>query len=168
MKNLKDLSIVNYKSFKGHDGMRGINAEIKYKGKKIASVYDDARGGEWDYDVLGYGTPKYDTNKQLFQELLNDVSGLDKVECYGTSLDPSLDYLIEELCNQKDMDKDVKKGILIKANHGYDIVQWKIQLPTLIKKYKNGLSVIQKAYDEHKDNDIVLNKDYLKSIGVNV
>jgi hypothetical protein len=32
-----DIKLVNYKTFRGHDGMRGINADIVYKGQKIAT-----------------------------------------------------------------------------------------------------------------------------------
>lgn len=168
MSTLKSLQIVNYKPFKGHDSMRGINAEIKYKGKKIASVYDDARGGEWEYNVLGYGTPKYQENKKLFNQLLEDVSKLPKVKTQDFELDPCLDFLIEDLCNEKDMIKDSKKGLLIKTNWGYDIVKWKVQIPTLIKKYKNGLEVVQKTYDKYSKTETILNVDYLKSIGIKV
>lgn len=163
---IKTLSIVNYKSFKGHDGMRGINADIKYKGKKIASVYDDAYGGEWRYTVLGYGTPKYAENQALYNQLLEEVKTLDKVKTDNFELDPCLDFLIEDMCNQKDMLKDAKKGILIKTNWGYDIIQWKVQIPTLIKKYRNGLEVIQKEYDKQKANNTILNTEYLEKIGI--
>ena len=165
---IKTLSIVNYKTFKGHDGMRGINAEIKYKGKKIASVYDDARGAEYQYSVLGYGTPKYTENKALFNQLLKEVKTLDKVKTLDFELDPCLDFLIDDMCNEKDMAKDAKKGLLIKTNWGYEILQWNVQIPTLIKKYRNGLEVVQKEYDKQKSTKTILNTKYLESIGITI
>jgi hypothetical protein len=163
---IKTLSIVNYKTFAGHDGMRGFNAEIKYKGKKIASVYDDAWGGPYNFTVLGYGTDKYDKNKELYNQLLEEVKGLDKTIYDGLELDPSLESLIAELCSEKDMLKDTKKGILIKTNFGYNIFKWKVQIPTLIKKYSNGLEIVQAEYDKLKTKEVILNKEYLASVGV--
>lgn len=159
---MKNVGLVNYKTFKGHDGMRGINADIVYNGRKIASVYDDARGGCFEYNILGkFDTKEYAENKVLFAEMqaehkINPHSG-------------DLDCFISDLCSELDRKKDENKGILVKSNYGYEVIGFNVIIPTAIKRYSNALSELQKIYDEKvKANKVVLNKDYLKSQGIKV
>ena len=49
MDNMKPRLIVkNIKTFNGHDGV-GLDATLYFDGKKVCSVFDDARGGEVEY-----------------------------------------------------------------------------------------------------------------------
>lgn len=165
------LTLVNYKTFAGHDGMLGFNADLKYKGVKIAHAYDDAWGGSYRVDVLGeFDSKEREENEKLFKELLADVG--ENYECdYDFKNRPSphtlLEFLIADLTNELDRKKDDKKGILIKHGAGYLIHGWNVQIPTLIKKYRNGREVVQKAYNKLKsDGKEVLNTEYLQSVGV--
>jgi len=145
MKNTKakGYGIKSLKFHKGHDGMDGFNCVLYKDGKKYAECYDDARGGEIEIHFLGehigYGKPYRD-----------------------------LEIIISDLVDQERMKKDFKKGILVKSEFGYRIMEWNVQLPTLIKKYNNGLEVIQKEYTRLSKNETILNTEYLSSIGVNV
>jgi hypothetical protein len=51
LKIAKDLGITlkNLKSFPGHDGMDGMDADICINGKKMLHVYDSANGGCFEY-----------------------------------------------------------------------------------------------------------------------
>lgn len=169
---MKNVELKNYKTFKGHDGMRGINADIVYKGRKIASVYDDARGGCFEYNVIGkYDTKEYAENKVLFNELMAEVKQLPKEYHEGLKehLAPNLDSVISDLCSNLDRKKDENKGILVKSNYGYEVIGFNVIIPTAIKRYSNALSELQKIYDEKvKANKVILNKEYLKSQGIKV
>jgi len=167
---MKNLALKNYKTFKGHDGMRGINADIHYNGKKIATVYDDAMGGEFDYNIIGkYDSNGYAENKKSFNNLLEEIKKLPPISFMGSSLPQDLDMVITDLCSILDQKKDEKKGVLTKCNGGYEIVGFKVSIPTAIKKYGNGLTEIQKVYDKAvEEGKEVLNKEYLKSQGIKI
>ena len=173
-----DLKIVNYKEFAGHDGIPGYNVDLVYKGKKIAHAYDDAWGGEVQITPLGKVVKTADsyepslelkTNRGLLKELENEISALPNRESkhFEDGYKENLDCLIEDLINAKQIEKDFKKGIVCKHPHGHETFGWKIQLPTFIEKYKNGLQEVQKYYDELKaEGKEILNGEYLASIGV--
>lgn len=170
MKNF-GLTLVNYKEFEGHDGMPGFNADLVYKGKKIAHVYDDAWGGPYQVDVLGvYDSKEREGNKKLLDELLADIDAnyvLEEKWDKRPDKHSLLEFLIGDLTNELDRKKDEKKGIIVKHGSGYQIYGWNVQIPTLLKKYKNGLDVVQKYYDEIKaKGKEILNTEYLQSIGV--
>jgi hypothetical protein len=166
------VTLVNYKEFAGHDGMPGFNVDIKYKGKKIAHAYDDAWGGPTDIHAIGLAdTTERKVNEKLLKELLDDVGANYEYESEYSDKRPSaytlLEFLVSDLVDELTRKKDDKKGILIKHGAGYLIHQWSVQIPTLIKRYRNGLEVIQKDYDKLKaDGKEILNTEYLKSVGV--
>ena len=134
--------IKSLKFHKGHDGMDGFNCNLYKDGKKYAICYDDARGGEIEIgffgEHIGWGKPYQD-----------------------------LEIIISELVEQEGMKKDVKKGIIVKREFGYAILEFNVQIPTLLKKYSNGLEVLQKTYSKAvKEKENILNLDYLQSVGV--
>ena len=165
------VTLVNYKTFAGHDGMLGFNADIKYKGRKIAHAYDDAWGGPYRVNVLGeIGSAERDLNKSILNDLLLNLEEnyvLDEKWNKRPDKNTLLEFLIADLTNELDRKKDDKKGILIKHGAGYLIHGWNVQIPTLIKKYRNGREVVQKAYNKLKsEGKEILNTEYLQSIGV--
>lgn len=166
--NSIDIKLVKYSTFRGHDGMRGINATIVYKGKQIATVYDDAYGGCFQYTTLGkFDTPERDENSKLFDQLIEEVKSLPPRKTEFGELPEDLDCIVSDLASALDRKKDEKKGVLIKHFGGYNIVGYNVTIPTLLKKYSDGLDCIQQIYNEEiaKGSEI-LNKDYLKSVGV--
>lgn len=171
----KDLKIVNYKEFPGHDGVPGFNLELKYKGKKILRIFDAAYGGEYEINVIGeivrnkdgkyVDSPIREDNNALYNELKDRIKQLPKDEKYD--LEEKLEYLVDELIDELRVEKDSKKGIVCKISYGHKIYGFKVQLPTLVKKYNNGLELVQQYYDELKaDGQEILNTKYLASIGV--
>ena len=169
---MKTLKLINYKTHRGHDGCNGFNADIVYKGVKIAHVYDSAYGGCYEYNALaskGYDDPKYKENRKMLDALMSKAKQLPKVQTEYGELDNDLDLVISELINQLNIKKDEKKGVLVKSTRhsGWEIVGFKTSIPTTIKKWSDGLDAIQKIYDEQKKEDAkILNKEYLQTVGV--
>ena len=171
---LKDLKLVNHKNFKGHEGMQGLNADIVYKGQKILHVYDDARGGEFEYTTLGYDTPKWDSNKALVKELEGRI---DKLPMDNTRYDfefkVNLDTVVGDLEQVLSLKKDEKKGIVFHEKDkkwSVQIMGYSVQIPTLLKDSKNKdhyISELQKDLDKLiKKDAVILNKEYLQSVGL--
>lgn len=131
-------SVKSVKFFDTPDG-GGFNCTLYKDGKKVAHVHDAGWGGSLHYDCMnGWDFGTYD-----------------------------FDQVVYDLVEESRRKKDVKKGIMVKVSCGYQIVHYPYTIPTMIKKYSNGLALIQKAYNEAKDNgEEVLNKDYLQSVGV--
>ena len=155
-----NVKLVNYKTHKGHDGMRGLNAEIVYNGKKIATVHDDAYGGEFEYHAIGSNSGERIENNKLLNELYELTKGYDGK--YS-----NLDSLVCELATELDRKKDEQKGVLVKTNYGYDTQGFNVSIPTLIKKYSDGLEALQGVYDEVKAaGKEILNTAYLEKVGV--
>lgn len=138
--NTMNYSIKSVKFFDARNG-EGFNCTLFENGKKVAYVRDEGRGGCLHYDCLnGWNFGSY-----------------------------TFDEVVFNLIDQHRQKKEEKKGILVKREFGYAILQWGVTIPTLLKKYSNGLEVIQNAYDKAiKEGQEVLNKGYLASIGVNV
>ena len=136
-----NYSIKSVKRFDTPDG-GGFNCTLYADGKKVAYVYDEGRGGCLFYDWL--------IGKRIDNE-------------------HDLDVTIYNLFDEWSRKKDEKRGIQLKRDFGYVTIEWRVQLPTLLKKYSNGLEAVQKKYDEVKgQGEEVLNTAYLASIGVNI
>lgn len=138
--NTMNYSVKSVKFFDTPDG-GGFNCTLFQNGKKVAYVYDEGRGGSLFYDCLN----GWDFGSYTFDEV------------------------VFNLIDEHRQKKEEKKGILVKREFGYAILQWKVTIPTLLKKYSNGLQAIQNEYNRVvASGEEVLNKDYLASIGVNV
>lgn len=133
-------TIKSVKFFDTPDG-GGFNCTLYKDNKKVAYVYDEGRGGSLYYDRLN----GWDFGSYTFDEV------------------------VYNLIDEHRQKKEEKKGILVKREFGYAILEWRVTIPTLLKKYSNGLAAIQKEYDKAiQKGEEVLNKNYLESIGVNV
>jgi len=177
---LKDLKLVNYKSHEGHDG-DGFNATIVYQGVKIATVHDDAWGGEYQYECVGAisldNDGKYHRSQELkdnrirFNALEKRVKELPREysEEHDFHYDPSLDTILDDMTKVLEQRKHEKKGILVKHPSGFLTVGYSTSIPHVIKKYKDGLEAIQKLYDKQiAEGKTVLNTVYLESQGINI
>lgn len=140
-------SIKSVKRFDTPDG-GGFNCTLYENGKKVAYVYDEGRGGGLYFDCVN----GWDLPYQLERHKQDD-----------------LESMVYKLFDEWSRKKDEKRGIQLKRDFGYVTIEWRVQLPTLLKKYSNGLEAVQKKYDEVKgQGEEVLNTAYLASIGVNV
>jgi hypothetical protein len=154
---VKDITITNCKTFRGHDG-DCFQCDVKFKGKTFAEMHEDSWSGEYVYHAK---------NKEVFEKVQNAFKSFPKIKFRNSELDDSLDYVVEELFRKHQIKKAEKKGFIIKTDWGWQLEAYSVGLPTILKKYKNGLEVLQKDYDELKEKgEVVLNADYLQSLGV--
>ena len=176
LKIAKDFNLAVKKviTFPGHDGMVGIDAKLYKNNKYFAHVHDDAYGGgviiKANYPNV---TPKEvtDLDNKIQVEypeynLIEDDNEPDLMVKHD--LESVVDSLIEQVLLEKERKRKEKKGIDLGDSI---IVFGNVTIPTFLRKHgKNkALNAIQKAYDECKlNNEQVLNKDYLKSIGINL
>ena len=183
-----DVKLQSYKSFPGHDGARGISAQIVFMGLLIATAYDDARGGEFEYRAIGdiisdgkggfKNDSKLERNERLLKRLHGECAKLPMItsETVHQGGKPfkypqDLDTVVEDLANALDLKKDEKKGVLVKSAGGWAIQGWKASIPTMIKNWGKADIVkdLQGMYDECiKSGKEVLNTEYLKELGVTV
>jgi hypothetical protein len=175
-----NIDVKGIKYFSGHEGMQGINASIYHKGRKFATAYDDARGGEMDIRPIDYELETLDLFKKIerqlkalpaYMQVYDDVDRNGKP--YGgkpTYIECSTDLasIVDHIAEYKEELKEAKKGILYIKDGTEYIFRWKISIPQLLKKYPTGaVEAIQKKY-----NDLVMkgyeitNKDYLTEIGI--
>ena len=159
------ITLTNYKSFKGMEGY-GFNAILNVDGKKVADVIDDASGGQVNYYPLGdVQSAERKANTELLNKAKEYAKTLPSPHKYhdDTVMPMDLDLLMDDLVNELQRKKDEKKGIMLKTEYGYSIIQWNATLPTMLKKYKGAKEAIQKEIDK-QDKDLILNKEYLKSL----
>jgi len=158
-KKFKDnISIKKCKTFRGHDGDGYKQCDVMFDGKVFAEMHEGGWGGGYMYNS---------TNKEVFDVVIKAFKLFPKELEYG--LDDDLDFLIDDLFQQWLLNKDVKKGILIKTGFGWSVRGAKETIPTTLKKFSNGLEFYQKLYDEIKgEGKEILNTEYLKSIGVSI
>lgn len=177
------LQLVNLKNHEGHDGMAGMNAELKYDGVKIARLHDDAWGGEIECNAIGkviedangeyIANKTLDTNRKLLDKLNTEiknlppwVSGID-----GGEMPYFLDLVIGELEKIAYAKKDEKKGIMVSSKVGHTLIGWKVSIPTMMKKHGKDSIVANLQKDVNKliaNGETIVNGEYLQSIGVNL
>lgn len=143
----KDIKIVNYKTFKGHD-LDQFTCDIKYKGKLVTNVWDDSWGGGFTY-----------SNQKAINELFEQTQyEIDSIDCF-----------VEDLINMHLKQKEDKQGIIMNATkHNYEIMKWKYNLPTMVKKWGDKFLVtLQEECNKlTKEGNTIRNKEYLKSLGI--
>jgi hypothetical protein len=181
------ITLKKIKTFSGHDGMMGINADICVNGRPFAHAYDDAYGGEMRIDILGGLTQtksgdyavsdEREKSKKVYAEVMASLKlappivwSYDGGEEYSRPM--GLDDLVNALVDAHIAKKDEKKGVVFhekNKKHIQHIRGWKTQIPTLIKKYGEAVIVkdLQEMVDEElKKESTILNQEYLQSIGV--
>jgi hypothetical protein len=178
-KELK-LSLKNIKTFNGHDGMVGFNADLYIDNKKTLHVFDDSYGGSIQYTPV--------TNKQTYKEVYNIQDNLNeqlkqfpkikiqlstRVMEVQENLDGICTALISEWEWNKKIKRDQHKGLLIEleSGNGYNIIAWKKYgtIIDMINKFglQPTINLIEMSIQKQlKENKSILNKDYLISLGI--
>lgn len=181
------ITLKNLKTFDGHDGALGINADICLNGFPFAHAYDDAHGGMMDIHPIG-GLDKvgdsYEVSpllKRTRQMILDVEDAISKypeheIEMGGgkysvkEDLEGLVNALVDDAENQKFIKKNEKKGILVKKKNNTSVISFKAgSIASLLKKH--GQQAVAMMIQGHvnkliKDGEEIINVDYLKSIGV--
>lgn len=176
---LLGLTLKNIKTFEGHDTMTGFNADVYIDGKKAFHAFDSAYGGCYDFTPADSKTRHCDVS-DVVQSLENKLKTLPSYKMtFGgkereitDNLECVIGALISNFLNQKDLKRDSKKGILIETKQGYDVIRFKAgSITSMLKKYKQEqvAMMLQGHVKKYlKDKEVILNLEYLKSIGVKV
>lgn len=100
VKNFGEYSVKKVKSFMGREGL-GYNCDLYRGSKKIGFCMDDAGGG---------GMYPIEWVDKSEEKLFNDhVASLPKVKSHGMDLTIDQGWFVEELVNEFELQKDVKK-----------------------------------------------------------
>ena len=170
-KELK-ITLKNLKTFPGHDGMEGFDADICIDGKKVLHVYDSAHGGCYEFRPVD---SDYKAARDVEAELERKIAEYPAYPCQlgGSTRDmkDSLECVIGALVSdhtfQKDIKKDEKKGLMLETKFGYEIIKWKAgTIPKMIEKFGKDRVIALIQAEALKTKETILNKKYLESIGV--
>jgi len=172
-KPLKDLlariEVKSVKFHRGHDGMQGLNCKLYVDGKFVADVYDDAKGGCFDYNQYVRGKfHKFDWEGTLEGYDLKYVS---HIGGEPWELSHNWDSIVDIKVNEAQRLKDANKGVLYKSANGVSIVGYKCTIPNAFKKWGKAemLKEYQRIYDTKvSEGKEILNTDYLQSVGLKV
>jgi len=167
--NERKLSLKKIKFFRGHDGMTGLSCDLYVDGKKVAYCFDDARGGEMEI------TPYTAAHRFVINSLEDDLHKLPAYQCedFNFEMNHDLESLVNALAQKyeedKEFEKNSRKGILYKdANDSTWVFGWKYNLPMYIAMYKE--KAIQNIKDAcsrlEGEGNVILNKDYIKTLGI--
>lgn len=109
------ITLKRVKVFKGHDGV-GLDCDLYVNGKKVAHVFDDASGGQVEYQAYG---PDVQENWKILEELQAYAKTLPKVksEYFPEGLDQDLDGLINNILMDMEKEKAMKKIAKMFVNH---------------------------------------------------
>jgi hypothetical protein len=170
------ITLKKLKTFPGHDGMEGFDADIYVNGKPALHVYDSAHGGCFEYSPIG---TDYKAARSVEAELEEKLKAFPEheVEMGGgrtymsrDTLDCVIGALVSEAGFQKDMKRDSKKGILIEVPNGYSIIKFKAgTITTMLKKHpQEAVAMMLQGVvkRELKAGKTILNLEYLKALGV--
>lgn len=91
-----DFTVHGVKTFRGMEG-RGYNATIKYKGKKVAEVIDDATGGELSIEWADSGYHNFGELTPLESEICDFAEGLPCEEILGHKVECCVEMFFEDL-----------------------------------------------------------------------
>tara|TARA_R110002020_G_scaffold474903_1_gene707882 strand:- start:125 stop:706 length:582 start_codon:yes stop_codon:yes gene_type:complete len=166
---LARIEVKSVKFHRGHDGMQGLNCKLYVDGKFVADVYDDARGGCFDYNQYVRGKfHKFDWMGTL------EAYDLRYTIDIGDEWDSkhNWDSIVDIKVNEAQRLKDAKKGVMVQGvGSTYSIVGFNYTIPNCIKKWgkdvivKELQGIVDKKVSEGKE---ILNTKYLSEIGVKV
>lgn len=185
------LIVKKLKTLEGRDGLM-INCEIHYKGKQLFDVRDSGDGGELDV----YVHPNTPENKLKHNELITYINGLpeydfnescrkagfpnipDEPNMMKWNLEDYMNDLIDaELQKKQEKKADgrfnraSKKSILVgKDKFAFAQYWWKNRSLAEMCTTPRGKEVVQRKVavleEQLKKDEVILNADYLRSIGI--
>ena len=142
-----NYTIKNLRFHPGHDA-EGFSCDLYENGKKLCQVIDDSWGGEY---------------------MLKLSDGSNYIPKDRGALECAVGDLVHQEEEKRQQKKMTKKGIVFRDKVGLGVLEFDVQIPTLLKKYSNGLEALQKAYNKAvADGKEIVNVSYLASVGVAV
>ena len=163
---------------RGHD-MGGLICDVYFNRKKVATYLDDGWGGGARVDFTNE-TLKKEIEVYLTKSKFNEIMHKDGWDFMGTPKDIDFncqfEHVVEELSvliliqkQVKKIERACKNKIVFGTTERYSEYAWKgvKDLKDLLK-YNNGLSTLQKTYDEvKKKGQPILNQEsQLLELGV--
>ena len=166
---LARIEVKSVKFHSGHDGMEGLNCKLYIDGKFVADVYDDARGGCFDYN-------QYIKGKFHKFDWMGTLDAYDLRYTIDIGDEPwdskhNWDSLVDIKVTEAQRLKDANKGVMVKTPNGVSIVGFKYTIPNCFKKWGKAtmLKEYQRIYDKKvSEGKEILNTKYLSEIGVKV
>ena len=119
------LDRITIKSVKTMNGLDGtiIDCNIYLDNKKVANYHNDGCGGEGV--VHAFPIKKdYKINREKLNEINTLIDKLPKVksEISGGTLDPDIDWVVEELVELKNFEKNLRKSICFGVDEKSDVL----------------------------------------------
>lgn len=167
----RKLSLKKIKFFRGHDGMTGLSCDLYIDGKKAAYCYDDARGGEMEI------SPYTSAHRFVINSLEEELGKLPEYQCdeFDFKMSHNLESLVNILAQdheeKKEFEKNSRKGVMYKDTDDSTWIHgWKYNLPMYIAMYKEKAikNIIDTCKRLEAEGNVILNKDYIKTLGIEV
>jgi hypothetical protein len=139
-------------------------ADVYVNNVKVAYAKNDGHGGCTFYHA-------YEGKRELVKEAEEFCLGLPPIKAYSTELPMNLEFkidlLLEDWLKVKDqkrldkrLEKDCLKGICVKLDNGYNLIQWKGHtLESLLQHPQGVLSIRVKLNELRREGKEVLNKN---------
>jgi hypothetical protein len=163
----------NVKTFRGHDGI-GLDADLWINGIKCMHIFDDARGGEFEYEHCIYKNPKAEKVKANIRLLEDWINAQPKVHSdelnfdYTYDLDIFVNELLEEMEHKKFEAKKKKlyeTAIVAGKPNSKSYMSWKLPRPVAFYPANVLKNFIEKNVRPYlKDGVVILNPN-LKTLG---
>jgi len=150
------LELKNVKFFESmSEETNAFTADLFINGKKNAFVKNDGRGGCTDYNVYDFKEQKILREAEAYCLSLPK----EKIEGLTHEFQPTLESKIDELFEawldvkeNKKLEANMKKGILVGTKNHYSIIVWKgITLEAILNsKNPTNLAVVKKTIANYK------------------
>jgi len=166
---MKDqVTLKKLKFHKGHDG-DGFNADLYIRGKRVATVYDGAYGGGFEYHICRDKDGDFERNKVLFQELKDHIKTLPNIKSafFDDGLEMDMDLFIDELIQDIEKEKNKKKLDKLMVNSicygvpnsgSYRYMTFKLPLSEIKLKYSGTLKArVLEIQSKLKKGEVIFN-----------
>jgi hypothetical protein len=139
-------------------------ADVYVNGKNVAYAKNDGHGGCTFYHA-------YEGKRELLEQAEQFCLGLPPIKAYGMELKMNLEFkidmLLEDWLKEKDqkrlnnkLEKDCLKGICVKTDNGYSLIQWKGHtIDSLLQHPQGKLTIRVKLNELRREGKEVLNKN---------
>lgn len=106
-----NITLKKVKMFKGHDGV-GLDCDLYVDGVKVCHVFDDARGGEVDFEPYGNTPAEVKINRGLLikaEEYARSLPGSPSIFNEDVMMPNDLESLINNILAEMEKEKEIKK-----------------------------------------------------------